>query len=124
MPTIARDSQAVKSARRLEPVAQVEFRWPGYDPALALRDYEPTPVERIVYTDHAGDLPRVAGGDLGVLKAWMDDYDLVLFCTPTLARNGRYNGRWAGVYLVTIGREVEAGGRSQESGISRKAVRS
>ena len=105
MATIARDPQAVKSTRRLEPVAQVEFRWPGYDPALALRDYEPTPLDRIVYTDHAAALPRVAGNDLGAVRAWMDEYDLVLFGTPALARNGRYNGRWAGVYLVTIGRD-------------------
>lgn len=109
MATIARDAQAVKSIR-LAPVAQVEFRWSGYDPTLALRDYEPTPVQRIVYTDHVGDLPHVAGGDLGALKAWMDEYGLMLFCVPTLVRNARYNGRWAGVYRVTIGREV-AGGR-------------
>jgi hypothetical protein len=87
-------------------VAQVEFRWPGYDPLQALRDYEPTPLDRIVYTDHAGALPHVSGGDLGALKAWMDDYDLVLFCTPSMVRTTRYKGRWAGVYTLTIGMEV------------------
>jgi hypothetical protein len=105
---IAPKSGGVKGVRGriLEPVAQVEFRWPGYDPTVALREYEPTVYERVVYADHARDLPRVAGADLGAVKAWMDEHDLVLFCNPTLVRSERSAGRWAGRYTVTIGREV------------------
>lgn len=105
MATIAQDPKRVNRPRLL-PVAQIEFRWPGYDPAAALRDYEPTPYDRIIYTDHVGALPHVTGGDLGAVKAWMDDYGLVLFCAPAMGRTASYKGHWAGVYMLTLGQEV------------------
>jgi hypothetical protein len=123
MVTIARDSQAVNSTvTRLMPVAQIEFRWPGYDPARALADYEPTRYERIVFTEHLGAVPRVTGVTLGDVKAWMDEHDLVLFGQPT-GKHDYAGGRWCGRYTLTIGRELAPEERAPVADNSSRAAR-
>jgi len=93
----------VKPAYRpgFQPVAQVEFYWPGYMPEEALGPFSPVPIAKLTYDQrYAGR--RVWPGTLGELDAWMMDTGLTLLLQPQRV-GSRNRPRWMGRYRITLG---------------------
>jgi hypothetical protein len=95
---------------KLQPVAQVTFAWPGYNPEAALSDFEPAEFENVQYDARAGDLAHVPGTTLGDVYQWMEDNGLTLFCPPTRHGTAKdrsgFGRKWLGRNTLTLAREV------------------
>ena len=84
-----------------QPVAQVEFYWPGYQPEEALGPFSPVPVHKLTYEQcYTGR--RIWPANLGELAAWMTEEDLTLILQPQRV-GSRSRPRWMGRYRITLG---------------------
>jgi hypothetical protein len=84
---------------------QIRFWWPGYSPEDALTSFDPNVIE-MPFEGSADDgrswrAPR-DGATLQTIHEWMLEHDCTVVDTKLV--DERRNGRWEGLYVLTIGK--------------------
>ena len=84
---------------------QIRFWWPGYSPEDALRSFDPTVIETPFEGSSDGGRtwrhPKPES-TLHTIQEWMVDHDCEVVDTKLVDQ--RRNGRWEGLYVLTIGK--------------------
>jgi hypothetical protein len=83
----------------------IRFWWPGYSPEDALKSLDPTVIETPFEGSADGGRswrsPR-DGATLETIHEWMLDHGCKVVDTKLV--DERHNGRWEGLYVLTIGK--------------------
>mgnify|MGYP001260560237 FL=1 len=86
-------------------MVQIRFWWLGYFPEKALTSFDPvaleTPFEHTVDGGKTWKSPR-PGTTLQTVHEWLVDHDCQVVDTRLVKQ--RNNGRWEGLYVLTIGK--------------------